>query len=209
MNSLKDTFIELASNYIKDNTLTHKLWAKIEENHSKKGRHYHTLDHLKNLLLQLLPLKNDLKNWNTVLFSLFYHDIVYNPLSSNNEEESALFAEKCMKHLSVPIKDIELCKNQILATKSHAFSTDMDTNYFTDADLSILGQSHNTYLLYCQNVRAEYAVYPDLIYNAGRQKVLKHFLSMPRIYKTDYFYNIYEAQAKSNLQMEAELLSSR
>ena len=96
-----------------------------------------------------------------ILFTLFYHDIVYNSLKSNNEEKSAELAEKRMTQISVSNEIIECCKAQILATKSHVKSTDSDTNYFTDADLSVLGQTWETYSIYYKNVRKEYAIYPD------------------------------------------------
>jgi len=105
-----------------------------------------------------------------------------------------------MNQVFVASETIQLCKEQILATKSHTISINSDTNHFTDADLSILGQSWETYSLYCQNVRKEYAVYPDLVYNPGRKKVLNHFLAMDSIFKTDYFYNKFDRQAKENLR---------
>jgi predicted metal-dependent HD superfamily phosphohydrolase len=44
------------------------------------------------------------------------------------------------------------------------------------------------------------------MYNPVRKKVLLHFLSMERIFKTDYFYTHFEKQARENLQKEMELL---
>jgi len=203
---LKETFIGLLTNYTDNDSLTNELWTEIEKNYLNKKRHYHTLHHLDSLLAQLIDVKEEIQNWNTILFTLYYHDIIYNSLKSDNEEKSAELAKKRMKQISVSIDTIELCKNQILETKSHIKSTDSDTNYFTDADLSVLGQSWETYSLYYKNVRNEYSIYPDLVYNPGRKKVLNHFLSMDRIFKTDFFYNKFEAQAKQNLQKEIELL---
>ena len=79
-------------------------------------------------------------------------------------------------------------------------------NLFTDADFSILGAHWETYSIYSQNVRKEYSIYPDLVYNPGRKKVLKHFLEMTRIYKTDYFYSKLEELAKCNLLGELDTL---
>lgn len=203
---LKETFIELLTNYKDSDSLTNELWTEIEKNYSSKKRHYHTLHHLDNLLTQLTEVKNEIQNWNAILFTLYYHDIVYNSLKSENEEKSAELAEKRLKQISVSPDTIELCKNQILATKSHIKSTDSDTNYFTDADLSILGQNWETYSLYYKNVRNEYSIYPDFVYNPGRKKVLNHFLSMDKIFKTDFFYKKFERQAKQNIQKEIELL---
>jgi predicted metal-dependent HD superfamily phosphohydrolase len=203
---LKETFITLLTDYTDKHLLRNELWTEIEKSYSNKERHYHTLHHLSGLLAELTYIKGEIKNWNTILFTLYYHDIVYNSLKTDNEEKSAALAEKRMKQISVSIDSIQLSKNQILATKSHIQSTDSDTNYFTDADLSVLGQNWDTYSLYYKNVRKEYSIYPDSIYNPGRKKVLSHFLSMERIFKTDFFYRNFEIQARLNLQKEIALL---
>lgn len=112
-----------------------------------------------------------------------------------------------MRQLQVPAAMIIQCRAQVLATKKHETSTDNDTNYFTDADLSVLGQSWETYEAYYKNVRKEYSIYPDIIYKPGRKKVLQHFLSMERIFKTDHFFTAFETRAKENLQRELDILS--
>lgn len=204
---LEQTFIALLTNYTDNDSLKKELWSEIEQNYSSKKRHYHTLQHLENLLIQLTKVKDEIENWDTVLFTLYYHDIIYDSLKSDNEEKSAQLAEKRMNQISVDKNIIELCVNQILATKLHLASSNRDINFFIDADLSILGQPWETYLDYCKNVRQEYSSYPDLVYNSGRKKVLNHFLHMERIFKTDIFHLQYENQAKLNLSLEIELLN--
>jgi predicted metal-dependent HD superfamily phosphohydrolase len=206
MSNLKEIFSNLLINYTTNSSLINELWDEVEKNYSGKNRHYHTLQHLENLLITLTEVKSEIQNWESILFTLFYHDIIYTALKSDNEENSALLAEKRMQQLSVSNDIIERCKNQILATKSHSKSTDSDTNYFTDADLSVLGQPWEIYSLYYKNVRKEYAIYPDFIYNSGRKKVIQHFLSMNSIFKTDYFYNQFEKVAKENLMKELSYL---
>lgn len=203
---LQEKFNELLTKYTDDKSLINTLWSEIEKNYSGNRRHYHTLQHLDSLLYQLTDVKEEIQNWDTILFTLYYHDIIYNATKLNNEEKSANLAVKRLKEVAVSSAIIEKCKKQILATKSHLSSNDSDTNYFTDADLSVLGQSWETYTLYYKNVRKEYAIYPSFIYKPGRKKVLHHFLAMDRIFKTDIFYNKYEANAKSNLQRELKTL---
>jgi predicted metal-dependent HD superfamily phosphohydrolase len=203
---LKQTFLRLLSNYSVSDNLAIELWNEIETKHSGKKRHYHTLSHLENLLLQLLEVKTTIYHWDTILFTLYYHDSVYNVLQSDNEEKSAALAGQRMTQMAIPSAMIVDCKAQILATKKHLDNTDTDTNYFTDADLCILGSDWETYSTYFKNVRQEYAIYPDVIYLPGRRKVLTHFLAMQRIFKTDYFYTKFEQQAKQNLQKELALL---
>jgi predicted metal-dependent HD superfamily phosphohydrolase len=94
----------------------------------------------------------------------------------------------------------------ILATKEHQRSDD-ETNLFTDADLSVLGADRETYLLYVQQIRAEYSIYPDILYNPGRKKVLEHFLNMENIFKTNEFRTKYESAARKNLEAEIRLLT--
>jgi len=203
---LKNTFLNLLATYSNDNSLNILLWQEIEKNHSGKKRYYHTLKHLENLLFQLTPIKEKINHWGTILFTLFYHDVIYNSLKNNNEEKSAELAIERMEQLSVPKEIIENCYSQILATKSHKIAEDSDTNYFTDADLSILGQDWEVYAQYYKNVRKEYAIYPNLVYNSGRKKALQHFLAMKRIFKTEYFHQKFEETARKNIQREIELL---
>ena len=203
---LKQTHTDLLKRYTDDSQLINGYWDEIVEHYSSEGRHYHTLEHLENLLARLMEVKDLIQNWDSILFTLYYHDIIYDVQQPDNEEKSADFAEKRMKELDVPMLVIERCKEQILATKSHVQSTDSDTNYFTDADLSILGQNWEAYETYYQNVRKEYSIYPKIFYNPGRKKVLRHFLAMERIYKTDFFFHQLEQQAKQNLQQEMDLL---
>jgi predicted metal-dependent HD superfamily phosphohydrolase len=203
---LKQTFTKLLEKHSAEVVLLDELWNEIENAYSKPKRFYHTLNHLENLLAQLVLVKNNITDWDTVLFTLFYHDVIYKSSRTDNEGQSAILAEKRMKQLSISEDIIESCKNQILATKNHLEQLSSDTNYFTDADLSILDSDWDTYSIYLNQVRKEYSIYPDFMYNSGRKKVLKHFLNMDRIFKTDYFFNKLEAQAKNNLKQELQFL---
>jgi len=199
---IQKTFIQLVNEYSDDTELVYNCWNEIESNYTKSNRHYHTLSHLKDLYQHLFDIKDKITNWNLILFSIYYHDIIYNPAKSNNEEESADLAKQRMTKLGISSKEIELCKNQILATKSHSISNDPDTNYLIDADLSILGRDWETYNTYCENIRKEYSIYPNFLYKRGRKKVIQHFMNMESIYKTDIFFMTYESQAKDNLEKE-------
>jgi len=203
---LQATFIRLIENYTSDKGKPDELWNEIETNYCHKKRYYHNLTHLENLLQELLEIKTSIKDWDTILFSMYYHDIIYNPLKTTNEEKSAEFAANRLQLISAPAPIIKGCVQQVLATKKHVACDDNDTNYFTDADLSILGQQWNAYTGYYKNVRKEYSLYPDLIYIPGRKKVLQHFLQMERIFKTDHFFEKFELQARENLQQELEAL---
>lgn len=206
---LKDIFTNLMQSYAEDVVLREQYWLEIEKAYTGSKRHYHNLTHLEQLFQQLLPLKAEIADWDTLLFSLFYHDIVYNVRRQDNEEKSAELAKKRLTDLHYPLERVEKCVAQIIATKSHTLSPDADTNLFTDADLAILGRDWPTYHSYTQQVRREYAIYPDLLYKPGRRKVLQHFLDMERIFKTAHFYDLYEQKARANLSQELAELWAR
>jgi predicted metal-dependent HD superfamily phosphohydrolase len=203
---MKATFTQLAACYTGNEKLIRQLWNEIETTYSHPKRHYHTLHHLEHLLDELSSVKERIQDWNTVLFSVFYHDIVYNPLRRDNEERSVVITENRLQSIDVPANIIEACKKQIMCTKTHEPCKDNDSDFFTDADLSILGQSENIYKEYASAVRKEYALYADNLYYPGRKAVLNHFLGMDKIFKTDWFFNKYEKQARQNMQQELETI---
>jgi predicted metal-dependent HD superfamily phosphohydrolase len=203
---LRDLFFSLATNYSNDPSLLEKLWKEIEKNYSGRKRHYHNLTHLENLITELNEVQSSTKNWDAVLFTVFYHDVIYKAHRSDNEEESARLATKHLQMLDCDNELIEQVNKLILATKSHKLSDDEDVNLFTDADLSILGKEWDTYKTYSSNVRKKYAIYPDLLYKPGRKKALQHFLAMERIFKTDHFYSKYETSARKNMEQEVSTL---
>ncbi|RKS25224.1 putative metal-dependent HD superfamily phosphohydrolase [Flavobacterium endophyticum] len=202
---LQQNFNSLFQKYNQDISLQVKLWLEIKKNHSSKKRHYHNLSHLENLFEELIPIKQEFEDWDTIQFSIYYHDIVYKTTRSDNEEKSAQLAVERLEQISYPEDKIQKCKRQILATKLHAVA-DPDTNLFTDADLSILGKSWEVYATYYQQIRKEYSIYPDFMYTNGRKKALQHFLDMEYIFKTSYFQNKYESQARRNLEKELQIL---
>jgi predicted metal-dependent HD superfamily phosphohydrolase len=128
------------------------FWKEIEEHYTKKGRHYHTLTHLTNLIADLSAVQEQISDWDTVLFSVFYHDFVYKATSNNNEEKSAAKAEATLKKIGCQPDKITKCKAMILATKKHVRTGDSDTDHFTDADLAKLGAAPETYYQYTRQI---------------------------------------------------------
>ena len=203
MSIINEQFLSSASHLTSDISLVASLWREIEKRYSSHGRYYHTLEHLDHLAYTLLPFTDRFTNWDTVIFAIAYHDIVYNPIRSDNEERSSRFAAKALDLMGVEVRHIKRCQELIIATKAHE-AADLETNLFTDADLSVLGADPSLYDLYSENVRKEYGIFPALVYNPGRKKVLKHFLSMESIFKTPEFQELFEIQARRNLERELQ-----
>lgn len=199
---LKENFTRLCASLSGDQQLIHNQWWEIEKKYSEKERYYHNLHHLENMFTELEAIKDKISNFSSISFSVFYHDVIYDASSKHNEEKSAEFAAMRLQNLNAGHEIIKVVKAQIIATKTHQLSDDSDTNYLLDADLSILGKDTETYRSYIQNIRKEYFIYPDLLYKPGRKKVLRHFLELEHIFKTEYFKDKYEMIARDNIKFE-------
>lgn len=204
---LREKFSTLCSTFTNDQNLIENLWMEIEKKYSEKGRYYHNFEHLENMFREFNDVTAAVQDYTAITFSVFYHDVIYNASSKSNEEKSAGFAEKHLRQIDAEEDFIKKISQQIMATKFHQQSGDADTNYLVDADLSILGQESEKYLDYTQKVRKEYSIYPDFLYNPGRKKVLQHFLESESIFKTEYFKEKYEQQARKNILSEIEYLN--
>ncbi|RNA62246.1 hypothetical protein D1631_10045 [Chryseobacterium nematophagum] len=204
---LHDIFKQLFSTYSDNKNLENEFWKELEKNYTNRKRHYHNLNHLESMINELETLGIEIRDWDSVLFSIFYHDIFYQSTAKDNEEKSAEKAKIVLQKINLPSEQIDKVSNQILATKSHEKSNDSDTNYLLDADLSILGKSWDEYEKYTKQIRKEYSIYPNFLYNPGRKKVLEHFLTFDEIYKTEFFKEKYEKQARENIAKEIGLLS--
>jgi predicted metal-dependent HD superfamily phosphohydrolase len=202
---IKEGFQDTLSHYT-DGATAEALWQELAQAYSSPNRHYHNLEHLENMYRQLLAVKIELSNWDAVILALGYHDAVYEALKKDNEAASAALAVARLRQIKAPEGLTDQVTVLILATKNHELHENPDANFFTDADLSILGADMDAYNAYALAVRKEYAVVPDALYLPGREKVLEHFLSMPQIFKTTFFRGRYEAAAWLNLQRELKAL---
>lgn len=204
---LKDAFYDIAGEYTGNEKFVAALWTEIETAHTEENRFYHNLSHLENLYRQLEAVRNEIEDWESIVFAIAYHDFVYNISNADNEEQSAEIAVDRLQGINYPADKAIRCKAHILATKGHKRAADKDTNLFTDADLSILGADWEEYKQYALHIAREYTQMP--MFKLGRKGVMMNFLKMPRLFKTDYFYNKFEEQARNNIQQEIdELLSA-
>lgn len=204
---LEEQWSRLCSRYIGDSLLITEYWTEIEGNYQSENRHYHNLHHIENLVQQLHNVRTVTQNEDALLFAAFYHDIVYDTTRNDNEEKSADFARRTLHKLNVPEDTINTCIACILATRSHSLSEDTDCNLFTDADLSILGAPWKHYEQYARQIRQEYIAIPEETYRSGRKAVMEKFAIMPAIFKTPYFYEKLEKQARENINKEIGTLA--
>ena len=202
-------WLPLAKKYCDDLLLIAYLWEKIEKKYAGKNRHYHNLRHIHSMLLQAKENREQIIDFDALLFAIWFHDIIYKTSKKNNEEKSAEFASSVLKNLSKEKIHFNTVAQLIISTKSHQIilNENNDNAFMLDFDLSILGQDWESYKGYIQNIRKEYKLYPDFLYNPSRKKVLEHFLNRKTLFFTEKYQDILEDKARVNLIREIKLLS--
>jgi predicted metal-dependent HD superfamily phosphohydrolase len=181
------------------------LWVDLEKAYSGKSRNYHNLNHLKEMIELFDEYQNRLKNPDEVLFSIFYHDYIYKATRKDNELKSAEYALSILPN--TVILDKQFVFDSICATQAHQQNEIEDINWLIDFDLKILSTNWEDYQTYCNQIRKEYKIYPNILYKPGRRKALEHFLEQEFIYKTATFRNLFDEDAKGNIKKEITLLA--
>lgn len=83
-----------------DSDLSHRIWQAVQESYGAPTRHYHNLQHLHEMLAWLEraaavgALPSPLPP--AVVLAVFFHDIVYDAQRHDNEEASALLAQRML-----------------------------------------------------------------------------------------------------------------
>lgn len=181
-----------------------KHWTNLEKAYSSSSRHYHNLTHLAEMLDCFETYKSHLQFPDEVLYALFYHDYIYSSTRKDNELKSAEFAIKLLPEDTSLNKQIVF--DLILATKNHESNGLADEKWLIDFDLKVLAKDSEEYKIYARQIRKEFSIYPDLLYNPGRKKALGHFLEKDFIFQTDIFRNAFESKARANIQDEINCL---
>ncbi|GCB48223.1 hypothetical protein [Streptomyces sp. NL15-2K] len=170
-------------------------------------RRYHTLTHLTAVLDHIDVLEQHATDPDAVRLAAWFHDAVYFPDRSENEERSARLAERALPEAGVsPEKTAEVAR-LVRLTETHAPSPD-DRNgqVLCDADLAILAAPPSAYAAYTAAVREEYHFIPNDAFREGRSAILRRLLDLPQLFRTPYGEAEWEATARYNLRSELEML---
>jgi predicted metal-dependent HD superfamily phosphohydrolase len=179
------------------------VFADLRERYTASERHYHTLDHILAVLVTIRELGGTEKESPALLLAAWFHDVIYDSRSSDNEERSAAHARAVLLPLGVSAAILSEIERLILLTKTHTLALqDRAGQILVDADLAILGAAEPDYDAYAQAIRREYAWVAEADYRRGRLAVLERFLQRPQIFTTQEMFARFESAARKNLQRE-------
>ena len=168
---------------------------------------YHNLTHI----LRCISLLTDNRLIEYVTdelkFSIIFHDIVYDPKSSINEENSAAVMKSYLqKYYTDDLGMLEKIASMIISTKHRKCDGDLDdeTKVLLDVDLEILSSNKEDYREYADGIRKEFSFVSDDDFSEKRIKFLESILSRSKIY---HFLTDNEEQARTNIKNEILRLS--
>jgi predicted metal-dependent HD superfamily phosphohydrolase len=172
-------------------------------------RRYHTIDHLVAILTRATELTAYADDPDNVALAAWFHDAVYHPDRSENEERSARVAERALREAGVSAARAAEVARLVRLTATHSpAADDRDGEVLCDADLWVLAGDPAAYAAYAAAVREEYAFVPDEEFRANRAKLLRFLIGQPRLFRTPYGHDQWEAVARRNLRTELELLEA-
>ncbi|GHI06841.1 hypothetical protein AQI88_39230 [Streptomyces cellostaticus] len=172
-------------------------------------RRYHTTAHLTAVLDHIDVLEKYAADPDVVRLAAWFHDAVYLPERSENEERSAHLAERALPEAGVPApKTAEVARLVRLTVTHDPADDDRDGQVLCDADLAILAAPPSAYAVYTAEVREEYHFVPSDAFREGRSAILRQLLDLPRLFRTPYGREHWEPTARYNLAAELDLLSA-
>ncbi|MFF8290883.1 HD domain-containing protein [Streptomyces sp. NPDC016309] len=172
-------------------------------------RRYHTTDHLLAVLDRVDELADHADDPDLVRLAAWFHDAVYLPERSTNEERSARLAERALPELGFDgAATAEVARLVRLTVTHDPAEGDRNGEALCDADLAVLAATPDAYAVYAAAVREEYGFVPDDAFRAGRAAVLRQLLGLPRLFRTPHGARAWEERARQNLTTELKLLET-
>lgn len=152
--------------------------------YSEPHRYWHVLDHLFDIVKEIKNLfqKNEInkKEYEILVISTIFHDIVYDTKSHFNEENSVEFMMSTFNPKMVEINinindDIKKITNIILGTKSHKSKNKLE-KIFNDLDTSVLDSSFVDLLRWENKIYKEFKWVGWDVYKKKRIEILSELM---------------------------------
>jgi len=179
----------------------HHEFEQLVRHYREPHRGYHTLRHIADCLRQFDDVRHMVaREADTIEAAIWFHDVIYDPRSSDNEGASAAYATAALSRLGAD-EPFRAEVGRLIGLTRHAeLPTDLAGQLMVDIDLSSLGASAAVFEQNGQNIRREFAHVDDAAYRKGRADILRKFNARRRIYLTDVFFARFEEAARANLR---------
>ena len=178
-----------------ESTVIHQ---NLIDSYSEAHRYYHTLSHIAHCLSLFDKIRAELQNPEAVELAIWFHDVVYQPGAINNEQLSADQFMAISKGIFDDRLRTEVYQHIMATLHDGSEFENADTNYVLDIDLSSFGRPWPEFIQDSDNLRLEMENLPDDVFYKRQNAFQDKLFSRPRFFKSEYFYNHFEAQARQN-----------
>jgi predicted metal-dependent HD superfamily phosphohydrolase len=182
------------------------IWRRLERRYAEPHRHYHDKHHLAHCLEQLDMAAAQIHQPDAVEMAIWFHDVVNEPGRTDNEPLSAELFRKVAGGL-MDRAFIAAVEDLILITTHTREPRDLDHQFICDIDLASFGCPWECFLADSVAVKAEFRG-PDEAYYRSKRIFLEALLERPRIFRTEFFNQRYEQQARDNIRRLLELMDA-
>jgi predicted metal-dependent HD superfamily phosphohydrolase len=172
-------------------------FARLIAAWSEPQRRYHSVAHLRDCLRELDASESSDRD--LVELALWYHDAIYKPGASDNEERSAemLLTDCTELGIAAPLAARAA---ELVRSTTHALCAQTDAErLLLDIDLSILGSDALRFMAYEYGVEEEYRFIPTREFRIARRRFLASLLGRPYLFHTARFRARYEKRAREQL----------
>lgn len=190
----------------------YRVFDELLAAYMQPHRHYHTLEHIDDMLRVLGKLASLADDPFSVQLACWFHDAVYDPRASDNESRSAEWAERVLNDWG--LGPLAKRVGQLVRATRHTDPTlvnsepSRDEAVLLDADLAILAAPQIRYDRYATGIRREYDWVEESLYRSERARLLRSLLARPRIYQTIRLFEEGEALARLNIERELAQLEA-
>jgi predicted metal-dependent HD superfamily phosphohydrolase len=175
------------------------LAIELAKAYGEPHRAYHNATHIAELLGWFDRVADDVgwRDAGEVYAAILFHDAFYAPGALDNEARSAVWAHDA----GLPV-DPDRVGELILMTAQHGSigNADRDAALFLDCDMAIVGAPAEQFARYDAAITKEFGFLPRDTFRTGRRAFLDKLLARPRIFLSDYFHALLDAQARDNLR---------
>lgn len=188
--------------------LVERIRPSLEARYAEPHRHYHTLKHIRACLMLLDSVRDLFQDADAATIAIWFHDAVYDPTRSDNEEASANLAARVLAEVNAPTAMIDHVRRLIMATRHTGAPADGDAARLIDIDLAILAAEPAEFDRYEHDVRQEYSHVSEAAFRSGRATFLERLMARPKIFQTEPFHSQFEEIARANLTRSIAALKS-
>ncbi len=179
--------------------MPNSILIELTRHYLEPHRRYHNLAHIAHMLQGAMQAAESMgqKLTDEQIFAIWFHDAIYDPRASDNEEKSAELAVKLLTAEGWPRERIETVRKIVLDTKHHEPHLE-PSKAVIDADLQTLALPWEGYNKIGQLIRQEYTHVSDADWKKGRSGFFQVWLDRKQIYYTPWGAKL-EKQARENL----------